>query len=243
MKLVFEDPNVQIFCDESNGPSQWTCVYIALSVADVLNFMMEFSPEGRASTMAVHLHQEQGISYVDDRRVIHLFLPPDMNPALLPIRHEAVHAVLGWVTPAQVHSREYPQWLDEGVAQWAAVASAKPDELVWCPVLERDIAQSGDTHRSARVELAALSPDERGKVLDAIGSNRCMPELRSEARNAYARAFYAAARSFVGWLDANGNLMTALACPKIFDAIQRIEEGGKTIETLKKEWLRSIKVV
>jgi hypothetical protein len=88
--------------------------------------------------------------------------------------------------------------------------------------------------------------EEKGKyILSFIGAKGIMPELSSHERVHYAPTFYHGSTSFVKYIAEPYDITTLLAGISVFSEEQETIEKltGKSLATLKKEWLNKLKIV
>jgi hypothetical protein len=165
-----------------------------------------------------------------------------------PWLHEAMHEMLftktgSWLDPAlpeKEWSEKMPDWLFEGLPDYIAVKVSITKKLPWFDVFSNSPQTNIDS-----LFVEDMKSPKAEYVLSFIGSKGVIPELSSKNRNLYAPAFYHGSHSFVKYLADNYGMKILLSSISSFGQEHEIIEKstGKTLETLKKEWLDKLKIV
>jgi len=165
-----------------------------------------------------------------------------------PWLHEAIHEILdtqtgSWFSPgitAKDFDENMPLWLFEGLADYLSLKISLMENLSFWDVFSN--SARGDTDSLFVNEIKS----EKGPyILSFIGSKGVIPELSSKDRILYAPTFYHGSSSFVKYLTDNYDIQVLLTSVSLFrKELETIEKlTGKSLATLKKEWLNKLKLV
>jgi len=159
-----------------------------------------------------------------------------------PWLHEVLHEMLysktqRWYAKT-ITDREFdeqmPLWLFEGLPDYISLKVSMLEGLPWFDVF----SSSRETNIDS-LFIKDISSEKGPYILSFIGKNGVMPELSSDQRIQYAPAFYHGSSSFVDYLASNYGLEILFTSISLFQQEQGTIEKltGKSIDTLKKEWL------
>ena len=165
-----------------------------------------------------------------------------------PWLHEALHEMLYSKSEDLVYrsisdSEFYkiiPLWLFEGLPEYISTEVLKLQKVDAFDVFSNSYNSNYDSLFVKEVQ------GENGKyVLSFIGNRGVIPELFTEKRSSYAPTFYHGSASFVKYLVSHYSLELLLSAISSFRKEHEVIEKacGKPIETLKKEWLTSLRIV
>jgi len=164
------------------------------------------------------------------------------SPWLHEIIHEMLDANTGtWFSKTitdDEFNKNFPHWLSEGLPDYISLTVSKAQNLPLFDVF----SNSGLTNIDS-LFMEDIKSDKGGYILSFIGTKGVMPELSSKNRNLYAPAFYHGSNSFTHYLADNYGLkMLLTAFSQFKKELETIEkQTGKTLDTLKKEWLAKLK--
>lgn len=163
-----------------------------------------------------------------------------------PWLHEAMHEMLAsnngsWSSNTITEkdwSEKMPLWLFEGLPDYISLKVSELENLQWFDVFSSSFTPDVDSLFSREV-----NSEKRSYIISFIGAKGVMPELFSEDRVLYAPTFYHGSHSFVKFLVNTYNIDVLLtAISSIGQEQETIEKlTGKSIATLKKEWLIQLK--
>jgi hypothetical protein len=144
----------------------------------------------------------------------------------LPYLHETTHLIL-----RDFHSL----WIREGMAEWVAKQVARQLGKGHVPFYDRE-----ESHDAHHITADILQQNGEGFVQSLVGTNG-IPEFKnSEIR----RLFYIASTSFVDYLSCfitKGRLLQLYFADDTKEALEKMM--GKSMETLKNEWIAAIRVI
>lgn len=171
----------------------------------------------------------------------------EKSPWLHEVLHEILYATsedsVFRYSPQKENDENIPLWLYEGLPDYIALKVSMAENIKWFDVFSNSYQQDFNDIDSLFVE--GLTSEKAKYVLTFIGKKGELPELSSGDRFLYAPAFYHGACSFVNYLAASYGLPVLLSSIAAFAHEQEIIEKytGKSIGTLKKEWLDKLNIV
>lgn len=162
-----------------------------------------------------------------------------------PWLHEALHEMLvsnigSWFSPAITDdflNKNEPTWLFEGLPDYITMKVSNLNNLLWFDVFSKTYNLNIDS-----VFIENMKTKNGRYILSYIGNKGIMPELSSKERIQYAPAFYHGSCSFVQFIAGKYGLEILLTAISSFQKEQEtiVKLTGKTISTLKKEWLNQL---
>ncbi|HEX8348966.1 MAG TPA: tetratricopeptide repeat protein [Hymenobacter sp.] len=164
---------------------------------------------------------------------------------VMPWLHEANHELLAPVKVteknAEISQEEYPQWLNEGAAEFIALQVSADNKLP-----KFDLFKSGTIQQIDKTCLRLLRSDKAGYILSYIGSPGIIPELSPSGtqRILYAPAFYNCSCSFNKYLVSSYGISSLLAVIGAYPAEQKKLAAitGVSPDVLRSRWLNKINV-
>jgi hypothetical protein len=165
-----------------------------------------------------------------------------------PWLHEVIHEILdtktgSWLSsdiPEKEWSDKMPLWLFEGLPDYISLKISLSENLNWFDVFSNSNKTNIDS-----LFIEEIKSDKGPYIISFIGTKGIMPQLFSNERTLYAPAFYHGSSLFVKYLAENYGIKILLTSISLFgQELVSIEKlTGKSIETLKKEWLDKLKKV
>jgi len=165
-----------------------------------------------------------------------------------PWLHEVLHEMLdtktgSWFSPEMPEkewSDKMPLWLFEGLPDYIALKVSLSENLPLFDVFSNSSLKNTDS-----LFLEDMKSEKGPYILSFIGKKGVMPQLSSNERMLYAPAFYHGSSLFVKYLAENYGIKMLLTSISSFGHEQETIEKltGKSMEILKKRWLRKLKMV
>lgn len=165
-----------------------------------------------------------------------------------PWLHEVLHEMLtageiGWFSKSiteEFFMKNMPLWLSEGLPTYITIKVSQQNSIPWFDVFSRSINPNVDSMFSMEIQS-----EKSEYILSYIGARGVIPELSSPDRQKYAPAFYHGSSSFVEFLANQYGMGLLLDAISSFQKEHEVIETktGKTIEALKTEWLKKLKII
>jgi hypothetical protein len=165
-----------------------------------------------------------------------------------PWLHEVLHEMLdtktgSWFSPEMPEkewSDKMPLWLFEGLPDYIALKVSLSENLPLFDVFSNSSLKNTDS-----LFLEDMKSEKGPYILSFIGKKGVMTQLSSNERMLYAPAFYHGSSLFVKYLAENYGIKMLLTSISSFGHEQETIEKltGKSMEILKKRWLRKLKMV
>lgn len=162
-----------------------------------------------------------------------------------PSHHEIMHVLLrsktgNWNSaPREETGARMPLWLTEGLPEYMAIKIAYSNHFP-----KFDLHNGGGYLRIDSTCSSILSTEIGAFIFPYIGRRGVLLELFGEKRAIYAPPFYNCSCSFTKYLAEKYGLETVLSAIAAFREEHETIENltGKTIESIKQEWLKVLKV-